>query len=362
MTVWFTSDLHFGHLKVSEIRGFGTPMQHDFALIKNWERVVRKNDQVWVLGDLAVSSPTRALEIVAALPGRKHLISGNHDACHPMHRNSHKYLRRYLEAFDSVQPFARRRIEGREVLLSHFPYAAILSPISEGPEWRETPYDGYFANVEGQIRGKFGRVLKPWIAGAGYEYVAVMDGNKKRNVTVHSLVCHAFHGERPEGKQVAHNDGDLSNNRASNLRWATPKENMADQHRHETFDGMKSSQPGEANPRSKVTWDDVRFIRESNLTPQELAEEFGIAANTVRDIKAGRTWQEPRPDAAPGRDRGPARYTQYRLRNEGRWLLHGHTHQAEQRREGKEIHVGVDAWELAPVSLDTIAALMKEEQ
>ena len=64
------------------------------------------------------------------------------------------------------------------------------------------------------------------------------------------------------------------------------------------------------------------------------------------------------------------RATQYRLRDEGRWLLHGHLHQ--QRRlgpdpryltmmnpldgsglvspRGREVHVGLDAWDLRPAS------------
>lgn len=61
------------------------------------------------------------------------------------------------------------------------------------------------------------------------------------------------------------------------------------------------------------------------------------------------------------KDRHEARYMQYRLRDEGKWLLHGHTHQADQRKEGREIHVGLDAWDLTPVSLTTIRDLMQEQ-
>jgi calcineurin-like phosphoesterase family protein len=39
-----------------------------------------------------------------------------------MHRDSFTKQRRYLDVFRSVQAYGRRRIEGREVLLSHFPY------------------------------------------------------------------------------------------------------------------------------------------------------------------------------------------------------------------------------------------------
>lgn len=180
--VWFTSDLHFGHRLVAGHRGYEDPVEHDMAVRANWNDVVRPQDQVWVLGDLTLSNPTRALNLVATLPGVKHFICGNHDPCHPMHRDSHKWQRRYMEVFDSVQPFARRKIAGQAVLLSHFPYS---------------------------------------------------------------------------------------------------------------------------------------------------------------------------------KDRHEARYMQYRLRDEGEWLIHGHTHGPE-RREGREIHVGLDAWDLRPVHISTIERLMSE--
>ena len=121
-TVWFTSDLHISHEKVAAIRGFRFPSEHDETIRKNWLNQVEKDDQVWVLGDLAVHGYHAALEFLTDLPGRKHLILGNHDAAHPMHRNAHRFQSRYFSVFDSVQTFARRRINGGEVLLSHFPY------------------------------------------------------------------------------------------------------------------------------------------------------------------------------------------------------------------------------------------------
>lgn len=40
-------------------------------------------------------------------------------------------------------------------------------------------------------------------------------------------------------------------------------------------------------------------------------------------------------------------------------LIHGHTHQKEKRR-GDMIHVGVDAWNYAPVLYDDVVSLVKE--
>lgn len=120
--MWFTSDLHFGHRLVAGHRGFESIEEHDAAIVANWLKDVGPKDQVWVLGDLAVSSPKVALATIAGLPGEKHLIAGNHDGCHPMHRDAHRRVGAYLEVFASVQSAARKRIAGVEVLLSHFPY------------------------------------------------------------------------------------------------------------------------------------------------------------------------------------------------------------------------------------------------
>jgi calcineurin-like phosphoesterase family protein len=120
--VFFTSDLHLGHDRVARIRGFDNTFQHDTALAEVWKFHVRPDDHVWVLGDLAASSPTYALGVLSHMPGIKHLVLGNHDRAHPMHRDAYRQQRQYLDVFASVQSAARRRIQGREVLLSHFPY------------------------------------------------------------------------------------------------------------------------------------------------------------------------------------------------------------------------------------------------
>lgn len=123
--VWYTSDLHFGHKRVSELRGFKDTTHHDEEISLEWERVVSKNDIVYVLGDIAVGNYRYALDLLKTLPGRKHLISGNHDIIHPMHHKgqSRAELDRWLQVFETVQPFTYRRLGKHKLLLSHFPYS-----------------------------------------------------------------------------------------------------------------------------------------------------------------------------------------------------------------------------------------------
>lgn len=56
-------------------------------------------------------------------------------------------------------------------------------------------------------------------------------------------------------------------------------------------------------------------------------------------------------------DRG-ARFDQWRLPDRGAWLLHGHTHSAQRLSASRNIHVGLDAWGLAPVSIDAIVQII----
>ena len=52
------------------------------------------------------------------------------------------------------------------------------------------------------------------------------------------------------------------------------------------------------------------------------------------------------------------KFMQYRPDDKGRWLLHGHIHE-KWRQSGRQINVGVDAWNFAPVSDETIAEVIR---
>ena len=137
--VFFTSDPHLEHDLVARLRGFSTSEAHDAELAHKWDATVRDEDVVWVMGDLCAggsAATKRALTWISRRRGVKHLVPGNHCAVHPRNRDAHRWQRTYLEvAFESVQPFARRRIAGQDVLLSHFPYVG-----DSGPEERYTQY------------------------------------------------------------------------------------------------------------------------------------------------------------------------------------------------------------------------------
>jgi len=56
-------------------------------------------------------------------------------------------------------------------------------------------------------------------------------------------------------------------------------------------------------------------------------------------------------------DDRPDRYTQWRLRDEGAWLIHGHVHDTWTLR-GRQLNVGVDKWSNGPVEAGIVATMI----
>lgn len=126
------------------------------------------------------------------------------------------------------------------------------------------------------------------IAPIGYPVVALHRQDRGRPAHVHTLVCEAFHGPRPAGMQVAHNDGSRDNNQPNNLRWATPSENNLDKKTH----GTQQDQRGEKAPGAKLTNDKVAAIRKAldEIPQKEIARSFGVAPSTISNIRTGKRW------------------------------------------------------------------------
>lgn len=139
MTVWFTSDLHLGHARIVDLshRPFGSIEEHDQSIADRWKSCVLPDDIVWVLGDIAVESTWKhALEVIESLPGRKRLILGNHDQAWMGKSDWMRFFPEYLKVFEAVTPWARTKIQGIKVNLSHFPYEGDHTEGSRFDEYR----------------------------------------------------------------------------------------------------------------------------------------------------------------------------------------------------------------------------------
>lgn len=166
--------------------------------------------------------------------------------------------------------------------------------------WR--PIDGHprhLISSSGEVRRQDGTVLVGHIDADGYRRVRI-DGKQHR---VHRLVCTAFHGPAPEGHEACHNDGDRLNNNASNLRWGTRAENVADAQRHGTFSSGRPPQAsmarGESNGSAKLTAEIVREARRRHaegVSGRQLAREYGVTSGNMSLALRGKSWAHVGPE------------------------------------------------------------------
>jgi hypothetical protein len=114
-----------------------------------------------------------------------------------------------------------------------------------------------------------------------------MMGRKKARVA--RYVCEQANGPPPSPiHEAAHNCGKGHEGcvNPSHLRWATPKENVADTLIHGTRNR------GERQGISKLTREQVLRIRSLRykMTPLEISKIMGVTDGNIRHILAGKTW------------------------------------------------------------------------
>ena len=142
-----------------------------------------------------------------------------------------------------------------------------------------------------------GKLLKPKLNAGGYPEVTLYVMGKPYFFRVHQLVCTAFHGPRPRGKdEVGHRDGDPKNARAENLRWVTRSENYWDRPRHGTDNA------GERNGAAKLDHLKVQAVHilSERLSSRQVASVLGISKSQVGNILRGEAWQDNPKRRTPG--------------------------------------------------------------
>lgn len=116
MKTWIISDTHFGHNNMYKFTNMRTGAlerpwasnadEGDAIMIENWNKVIKPEDKVYHLGDVAI--PRRGLKCMKGLNGRKVLIRGNHDIFK---------MKDYAEYFDDIR--GTHKID--RFILSHYP-------------------------------------------------------------------------------------------------------------------------------------------------------------------------------------------------------------------------------------------------
>lgn len=169
--------------------------------------------------------------------------------------------------------------EGREI--PGFPRYYVTA---DGYIWRK--YLGR-ARDKGKIPHRWKR-LKPTPDRRGYSQCYLSNHCKVKTCKVHRIVLLCFVGPCPDNMECCHNDGVNNNNKLSNLRWDTKKNNAADKLKHGSLNH------GEVNGQSKLKNTDIPAIREmleNGLSAIEIAAKYDVCKETIWRIKRRSHWK-----------------------------------------------------------------------
>lgn len=138
-------------------------------------------------------------------------------------------------------------------------------------------------------RIKQGTILKEGRTKDGYSSVSILVNGKSKMMSISRAMLVSFTGENPPHLNAAHNDGNRRNNKLSNLRWATPKENSDDKYLHGTI------LYGENHPNNVLLDTDIKKIRKlykkGKYNQRELSEIFGTCTSNISKIIQNPDWR-----------------------------------------------------------------------
>lgn len=114
---YYIADLHFYHAAMNDrmdCRGFADVNEMNQYMIDKWNRKVRDNDEVVIIGDLSWGNAEETSELTRRLNGRLFLIQGNHD----------RFVSKTtmdMRRFEWVKPYEELYDNRRRVVLCHYP-------------------------------------------------------------------------------------------------------------------------------------------------------------------------------------------------------------------------------------------------
>jgi calcineurin-like phosphoesterase family protein len=114
--IFYISDLHLFHPAILSKckRPFNSIDEMHNSIMENWKRKVKKNDIVYILGDVGMYHQKEIADFLNSLPGKKVLITGNHDKFNLRDRD-------FRNCFISIKPYDEIFDKERKVVLFHYP-------------------------------------------------------------------------------------------------------------------------------------------------------------------------------------------------------------------------------------------------
>jgi calcineurin-like phosphoesterase family protein len=88
------------------------------SMIKAWNKKVKSDDQVYILGDFSFATPILTNAILHNLNGRKYMILGNHDSW-AKDKSLHSHFEFIKDYFVLKTQYNQEKVK---LILSHFPF------------------------------------------------------------------------------------------------------------------------------------------------------------------------------------------------------------------------------------------------
>lgn len=137
---------------------------------------------------------------------------------------------------------------------------------------------------EGYIKKEI--ILKTHISKTGYYVVDLKRNGIRKTFKIHRLIALHFIDNPFNKNYINHKNGIKTDNSIENLEWCTIKEN--NKHAEET--GLKNDS-GCNSSNSKLTREDVYYIRNSNEKIKYLALRFKMNESTIYKLKRRQTYK-----------------------------------------------------------------------
>ena len=168
--IYLTSDLHLFHDRefIYKPRGYSSVNDMNSAEL-NMFRKVMPNDDVYILGDLALGKDLNMIkEVIISLPGKLHIIIGNHDTAAKV--DLYKSLPNVVEVCYATM----LSYKGRNFYLSHYP--TLTADLNSNPK-------SCIYNLHGHLH-----IKEPFYEDRPYVYNVSVDANGPRLLTLDEIL------------------------------------------------------------------------------------------------------------------------------------------------------------------------------
>lgn len=142
---FFTADQHYNHYNIIKYCNcpFSSVQEMNKTMIVNHNSVVKSDDTIYMLGDVALGHPKHLKPILERLNGHKILIIGSHD----------KTTLQYKKYFDHISSRMDITINGHHIALCHYCMRT----------WSRSHWNSYM--LYGHSHGTLDPIGKSWDVG-----------------------------------------------------------------------------------------------------------------------------------------------------------------------------------------------------